>query len=205
MSDAINLKFSPCFHSCLHCAGYANEKQVFDFICTCMCAKEGGVLSYRHSHCSAQRWKPIELEKYNICNKSGENHQYVDAFFWPHNCFYKHIETNISLKIKQCIVLYSVVFTWKASFLTTWQVFQKKKKKIFEKARTSIIKRGGGEAEDISFAHVKMQIWSMSFLSSGNRLGSWSTMAPTVLWPKIMKFKKNWLDYGNTSIRPRVH
>lgn len=62
------------------------------------------------------------------------------------------------MKIKQCVVLYVMVFTGKSKLFNHLASISGKKKKRFEKARTSIRKRGGGEAGDISFAHVKMQI-----------------------------------------------
>lgn len=56
-------------------------------------------------------------------------------------------------------MLYVMVFTEKSKLLNHLaSISGGEKKKRFEKARTSIRKRGGGEAGDISFAHVKMQI-----------------------------------------------
>lgn len=57
-------------------------------------------------------------------------------------------------------MLYVMVFTEKSKLLNHLASISggKKKKKRFEKARISIRKRGGGEAGDISFAYVKMQI-----------------------------------------------
>lgn len=56
-----------------------------------------------------------------------------------------------------CVLLHSV-YREKQAFLPPGKYFRQKKKKRFEKARTSIRKKGGGEAGDFSFAHVEMQI-----------------------------------------------
>lgn len=51
-----------------------------------------------------------------------------------------------------------MMFTEKSRLFNHLASISEKKKKRFEKTRTSIRKRGGGEAGDFSFAHVEMQI-----------------------------------------------